>query len=141
MMRPHIQSASLAERRKALRVGVSVLQANHPRNTVQCVVFVAPNELQATASIDRDGVVRVVNRYTGALIAQSIPAPLAALDLQTFNEATSDGPPEWLNSSLAIEAVRELAADLQTPQFKAMSPAELSWLLNTWADQVAEQAG
>lgn len=141
MMGLHRQTASLAERRKALHVGVSVLQANYPRNAVHCIVFVAPNEVQATASIDREGVVRVANRHTGALIAQSMPAPLAALDMRAFDGANIDGPPDWMRSRATVAAVRDLAADLLAPEFRDLSAAELSSVLSSWADQLAVRFG
>ena len=64
---------SATERDAALRVGATMLRDRFPTVNCHAIVFCGPNVFDAYVSFNWPGVVRVTMRYTGALIAQSLP--------------------------------------------------------------------
>lgn len=69
-----------AERLAALRVAAASLQARYPMTQCNVIVDQYVNRLDAHAAWCWPGVVRVTMRYTGQLIAQSLPGKPYSLD-------------------------------------------------------------
>ena len=69
-----------AERIQALNVGAAALQAAFPRLRATIRVVQGPNVLDAAAGFGWPGVVLVTLRYTGQVVAQSLPGKPEALD-------------------------------------------------------------
>ncbi len=72
--------ASEFERVTALRVGAAVLRARWPKVQADCLVDIGVNMVNACVNMEWPGVIRVTTRYTGDLIAQSLPGRPLELD-------------------------------------------------------------
>lgn len=76
--------ASKSERVTALRIGAAVLRERWPKVQADCRVDVGPNTLDACVRMEWPGVIRVTTRYSGKLIAQSLPGKPLDLDLKVY---------------------------------------------------------
>lgn len=68
-----IATISHSDRVKALQIGAAVLQSRWPNVQAQCLVRIDGNVRDAHAALDWPGIVRVTDRWTGKVFAQSIP--------------------------------------------------------------------
>ena len=76
--------AEKAERVQALQIGASVLHDRWPTLQASVVIWIGPNQLSAYAVMQWPGVIRVTIRYTGELVAQSLPGKPFDLDESLF---------------------------------------------------------
>lgn len=68
------------ERVQALQIGASVLHDRWPQLQAAVLIWIGPNQHHAYAALKWPGVIRVTLRYTGRLVAQSLPGKPFELD-------------------------------------------------------------
>lgn len=68
------------DRCAVLGVASSVLETRWPRVQAFCCVRIGPNLLDAHAAVQWPGVVVVTNRWTGQLLAKSLPGKPSQID-------------------------------------------------------------
>ena len=76
--------AEKAERVQALQIGASVLHDRWPTLQASVVIWIGPNQISAHAAVKWPGVIRVTMRYSGELVAQSLPGKPFKLDESLF---------------------------------------------------------
>ena len=76
--------ADKSERVQALQIGASVLHDRWPTLRAAVVIWVGPNQHSAYAVVQWPGIIRVTIRYTGTLVAQSLPGKPFELDESLF---------------------------------------------------------
>ena len=75
-----VARASNDERVQALQIGASVLRSRWPSVRADCIVRCGPTVFSAHAAMEWPGVVRVTLRFSGELLAQSLPGQPFKLD-------------------------------------------------------------
>ena len=130
--------ASAEERLAALRIGAMVLKNQWPKLQAYCMVNIGPNQLDAHAAMHWPGVVRVVLRYSGELVAESLPG-------QPFTLAGRPDPESLIASLINVQepadVLRLISDEVEKPETADMSGAELGNLLWGWADRLDSGEG
>lgn len=114
--------ATDTECRTALQVGAALLASVYPRQETTGQVRIGPNLLDVRAYRDAAGVVRVVQRHNGELVAQSLPAQYACLDctlLPSMRAGKAAEAFESFNGTMddaeALDKVADFAASPKWP--------------------------
>lgn len=128
--------ATDVERRKALWIGVALLTAVHPRSETTGQVCIGPNLVAVRVYRDAAGVVRVVRRHDGELVAQSLPAQYECLDCTLLASARDGVAAEafdfFLSTMDEVEVLEKVANFAGSPQAAGMTSAELAYVLREW---------
>ena len=123
-----VHYAEMPERIEALQAGVNLLHSVWPRVVVEGLVSIGPNAVPVRFTLDQHMVLRVVCRYTGTLVAQSLPGVLGVLDQAALGYA---GTAEQARKDAATEIAEALWVELAN----GPSPGEL---LHFLADQLKD---
>jgi hypothetical protein len=130
------------DRRRAIQCAARVMETVWPKLQHSATVQAGGRQLQAMFVRLPSGALRVVQRDTGELIAQSLPAPLAVLDPEPFGidlDADTEQALDSLADSLTPGRVLcGLAELLALPCFKALTVPELAYVLRVWADRLGD---
>ena len=138
-----LHECARADRQSVLHQAASLLQSVWPKAQVWSTAADVPHVPPAIFSREPSGAVRVVHRYTGALIAQSLPAPLTVLDPKLFGpipaaheEAAFLAMAECITAGSTLAA---LAKQLDRTPFRALSVPELAYVLRIWAERLHDE--
>lgn len=127
------------DRRSAIQCAARVMETVWPKLQHSATVEAGGRKLQAIFARLPSGALRVVQRDSGELIAQSLPAPLAVLDPEPFGVELDEARERALDSLAgcltAGRVLQGLAELLALPCFESLTLPELAHVLTTWAQQ------
>jgi len=131
------------DRQRVIQCAARVLDSVWPKLQHSATLQAGGQQLQATYTRQPSGAVRVVERNTGQVIAQSLPAPLMVLDPDLFGidldadtEQALDSLADCITPGLVLH---ELARLLALPCFKPLTMPELAWVLRVWSDRMTDK--
>ena len=134
--------ATDAERRTALQVGAALLASVHPRPETTGQVRIGPNLLDVRTYRDAAGVVRVVQKQSGELVAQSLPAQYTCFDCTLLPSMQAGKAAEafefFLGTLEEAEALGKVADFAASPQAASMTAPELAYVLRVWAQRIED---
>lgn len=137
-----ILGATFAERREALQAGAALLRSVWPKVTTDGHVRLGPNAVHVRFTMEFSGVIRVVCRYTGQLVAQSLPGQHRSLDPAVHTDLFAPFEAQDLLSVLrrdmgTPDAMLLIADALEDRSFSACTLAEVVYVIREWADQLS----
>lgn len=136
-----VHAATIAERREALQAGAALLRSVWPKVTTDGHVLIGPNTAHVRFSMEFNGAIRAVCRYTGHLVAQSRPGQHLRLDpavhTDLFAPINEDELVDKLRRNLETQDVLLLVADaLEDRHFSDWTAAELAEAIRNWSDRL-----
>lgn len=144
MSRPTLHDCSHEDRQQALRQAANLLDAVWPKRQLWGNWNSGGACHQVIYTRESTGALRVTHRISGALIAQSMPAPLLVLDPELFPPACSTDGDEQAFMAVAEcigpgSTLAALVLQLERPPLRSLTVPELAYVLGEWAQRLRDE--